>query len=88
MKFKSVLKTKKFWPSVFTMMVVFIIFYNLIICGLEFRFDVAQFFQKRYVEINPLRSIIANLIGGFAYGFVFVFLQFRGKLKREEKKEQ
>lgn len=84
MKFKTVLKAKNFWPSVCIMMLVFIVFYNLIICGLEFQFDFAAYFQNRYVEHNTLRSVVANLIGGFLYGFVFIFLQFRSKLKREE----
>ncbi|MDR6302097.1 hypothetical protein [Mesonia maritima] len=89
MNIKKVVNTKGFWKSVIILALAFIVIYNIIDCGFSYEFDFNQFAQAKLSSTNQIiRFIIANIIGGFCYGFVVVFLQFRGKLKREEKKYQ
>lgn len=87
MKIKKVVNTKGFWKSVIILALAFIVIYNIIDCGFSYGFNFDEFIQEKLSSTNQvIRFVIANIIGGFCYGFVVVFLQFRGKLKREEQK--
>lgn len=84
MSFKEVISVKGFWKSVIFLAIAFIIIYNLINIGFSYNFNFDAFVEEKLTGTMALRFIIANLIGGFIYGFIVVFLQFRGKLKREQ----
>ena len=85
MNLKKVVNTKGFWKSVLILGALFIVIYNVITCGFNYDFDFSSFFTDKFKTGSVFRFIIANLIGGFCYGFIIVFLQFRGRLKRAEK---
>ncbi|WP_121667060.1 hypothetical protein [Mesonia aquimarina] len=85
MNVKEVTTTKGFWKSVLILSLLFILIYNIITCGFNYDFNFAAFFDAKFNQASIFRFIIANLIGGFCYGFIIVFLQFRGRLKRAEK---
>lgn len=87
MKFKTIVKTKNFWPSVFLLAVAFLVIYH----GIDifnYDFDFSAYYEAKIANGRILRFIVANLASGFVYGFVVAFLQFRGKLKRAEKNQQ
>ena len=85
MSFKEVISVKGFWKSVFYLAIAFIVIYNLINIGFSYGFNFDAFAEEKFAGTGLVRFIVANLISGFIYGFIVVFLQFRGKLKREQK---
>lgn len=83
MSFKEVIQTKKFWPSVFWLMLGFIVIYNLFKFGASNDFDLSDFYEENFAGMRFIRFLLANLLSGFLYGFIVVFLQFRFRLKRQ-----
>lgn len=74
--FKKIITAKKFWISVLVLMLVFIVLFNLIRIFIEYKFDFSGYFEF-YFQSNRLPSfIVANLIGGFFYGFVMAFYRY------------
>jgi len=87
MSFKEVVAVKGFWKSVIILGFAFMLIYNAIDLLFSFGFNFDEFFAEKLEGEMLIRFLIANIIGGFIYGFVVTFLQFRGKLKREKAKQ-
>lgn len=87
-KAKDVIAVKGFWKSVLILGLVFIVVYNAIDLLFSYGFSWSAFAADKLTGENAYRFIIASLLGGFIYGFIVVFLQFRSRLKREEKQNQ
>ena len=86
MDFKEVIAYKGFWKSVLVLGLAFLVIYNIVDLLFSFGFDVDAFAAEKLAYPKIIRFIIANIVGGFIYGFVVAFLQFRGKVKREKEK--
>ncbi|TQD39832.1 hypothetical protein [Haloflavibacter putidus] len=84
-KAKDVIAVKGFWKSVAVLGIIFIIGYNLIDLLFSYGFNWDAFVAEKLTGKMAWRFIAASLVGGFIYGFIVVFLQFRSKLKQEEK---
>ncbi|AVR45505.1 hypothetical protein C7S20_09615 [Christiangramia fulva] len=83
MKAKAFLKMKAFWKSVLWLGLAFILIYNFITMMFDYGgFHFAQFFQDRTENGNWLRFVLAQLMGGFLYGFILAFGQFHVKQKK------
>ena len=84
MKFKTIVKQKSFWKSVFWLGLSFLVLYNVITIFFEYgNFDFKTFFEERTGEGKLIRFIIGQLLAAFLYGFILAFGQFRGKEKKD-----
>jgi len=84
--FFRILKAKRFWLSVLFLSFAFIVLFNLIRIIVEFKFGFGTYF-KFYFQSHRLPSfIVANLIGGFFYGFAMAYFRYWKHLKNVNKK--
>lgn len=84
MKPKAFLKMTAFWKSVFWLGLSFLIIYNIITMLFEYGgFHFTEFFDDRTENGSWLRFILAQLVGGFIYGFILAFGQFHMKQKKK-----
>ncbi len=80
---KDFLRKKSFWKSVFWLGLSFIIVYNIISMLFEYGgFHFSEFISERTEKGSWLRFILAQLMGGFIYGFILAFGQFHVKQKK------
>lgn len=86
MGFKTIVSTKKFWPSVMIFTAAFIVIFNLIRIGVEYSFDFNAYFSFYFKSSNWISFIIANLIGGFIYGFAMVYARYWRQLKEQNRR--
>lgn len=84
MGFKEVIAVKGFWKSVIILGILFLFIYNGIDLLFSYEFDVDKYLDEKLSEKLLLRFVVANILGGFAYGFIVTFLQFRGRLKKQQ----
>jgi hypothetical protein len=87
MKFKEVIAVKGFWRSVIILGILFLIIYNGIDLVFSYEFSIDKFIEEKLSDRLMLRFIISNILGGFAYGFIVTFLQFRSKLKKQKENQ-
>ena len=79
--FKKVISTPGFWKSVFSLGLAFIILFVAVKWAIE-GFDTAYFISFK----NPLIIVLGLVLGGFIYGFFAAFGKFRGKIKKDEQR--
>ena len=87
MSFKEVIAVKGFWRSVVILGFAFMLIYNAIDLLFSYGFNFDEFFAEKLEGAMLIRFLIANIIGGFIYGFIVTFLQFRNKLKKQKERE-
>jgi len=87
MGFKEVIAVKGFWRSVVILGISFLIIYNGIDLVFSYDFSLDKFIDEKLSEKLLLRFIVSNILGGFAYGFIVTYLQFRNKMKKEKEKQ-
>tara|TARA_B100001063_G_C16536284_1_gene438972 strand:+ start:357 stop:611 length:255 start_codon:yes stop_codon:yes gene_type:complete len=84
MKFKTIVKQKSFWKSVFWLSLSFLVLYNVITIFFEYgSLDFNAFFEERIGEGKLIKFLIGQLLAAFLYGFILAFGQFRGKEKKD-----
>jgi len=86
MSFKKIIKMPTFWKSVAMLSILFIIIYNIINLGFSFSFNFSAYAESNLQQPYLFRFIIANVIGGFLYGFIMTYFKFKSRLKEEEKR--
>lgn len=87
MNFKRIIKTEGFWKSVIFLGILFALVYDVIILWFDFGFDVSAYVEVYFSGLSRIvRFLIANIIGGFIYGFIITFFKFKAKLKEQERK--
>jgi len=79
--FKKVTSTPGFWKSVFSLGLAFVILFVLIKWAIE------GFKMEYFMAIqNPGLTLIGLAFGGFIYGFLAAFGKFRGKILKDEQR--
>jgi len=73
---KKILSLKTFWFSVIIFALAFIILFNLVRIIFEFNFNFGEYFAFYFNEKRLSSFIVANLIGGFIYGFLTAYYRF------------
>lgn len=87
MGFREIISTKGFWKSVLFLGILFAIVYDILDLWFSFGFDISTYVQVYFSDFSRiLRFVVANVIGGFIYGFIITFFKFRAKLKELERK--
>ncbi len=83
MSFKNIIRQKTFWKSVFWLGFFFLIVYNFVVMLFETGgFNPVEFINFKIEEAGLFRFILAQLIGGFCYGFILAFGQFHLNQKK------
>lgn len=86
--FKKVIQTAGFWKSVVFLGVLFALVYDIIILWFDFGFDIGNYVHTYFANAQSvLKFLVANVLGGFLYGFIITFGKFRAKLKEQERKQ-
>lgn len=86
--FKQIINTKGFWKSVVFLGILFALVYDIIDLWFSFGFNISLYVET-YFSTAPriLRFLIANIIGGFIYGFIITFFKFRSRIKENNSKK-
>lgn len=83
--FKQVINTKGFWKSVVFLGILFALVYDIIDLWFSFGFDISTYVNVYFSDFSRIiRFLIANIIGGFIYGFIITFFKFRARLKENQ----
>lgn len=84
--FKKIVNTPGFWKSVLFLGVLFALVYDIIILWFDFSFDITKYISVYFADLQSIsRFLVANIIGGFIYGFIITFGKFRAKIKEKER---
>ncbi len=83
--FKQVINTEGFWKSVIFLGILFAFVYDIIDLWFSFGFDISNYLEVYFSSLSRLvRFLIANIMGGFIYGFIITFFKFRTKIKEHK----
>lgn len=89
MNFKKVISTPGFWKSVFFLGLMFAIIYDVLDLFFSFGFDFETYVNVYFSSTqNIIRFLMANVVGGFIYGFIVTYFKFKNKLKEIEKENR
>ncbi|HET8810031.1 MAG TPA: hypothetical protein VFM65_07185 [Flavobacteriaceae bacterium] len=87
MMFKQIINTKGFWKSVVFLGILFALVYDIIDLWFSFGFDVSTYVEVYFSSPSRIvRFLIANIIGGFIYGFIITFFKFRSRIRENQRK--
>ena len=85
--FKQVITTKGFWKSVVFLGLLFALVYDIIDLWFSFGFDISTYTKVYFSDSSRIiRFLIANIIGGFIYGFIITFFKFRTRIKENQQR--
>lgn len=83
MKFKTIIRQKAFWKSVFWLGFFFLLVYNFGVMFFETGgIHPSEFIESKIEEAGIVRFLLAQFIGGFCYGFILAFGQFHLNQKK------
>jgi hypothetical protein len=86
--FRKTITHPGFWKSVLVLGLMFAIIYDILDLFFSFGFDFDAYAQAYFSSTESiLRFLMANIIGGFIYGFIITYFKFKRKLKEIENKQ-